>query len=208
MIRRDPPIWSDVDLTLVPPHEPRRHPVHQINLESLNQGFPLTENRVWTKSYYVTCDIRILFRHSRGSWSLIQSKMLLIIIIASAVAVGGGITTFAIGIPNSPCFRVAGTTRHFTIVADINGYNDSRDHQGLWPVINVSRCDQVVIEVINNDTQTHGFAVETYARGTDVVGQQQATINFLASKAGEFRVYCIVFCTVHIFMQNGLLNVT
>ena len=133
--------------------------------------------------------------------------MLAIIIIASGIALGGGITTFAIGIPNSPCSGIAGITHHFTIVADINGYNDSRDHQGPWPVMNVSRCDQVVIKVINNDTQTHGIAIDTYARGTDVVGGQQTTMSFLASKAGEFRVYCIVFCTVHIFMQNGLLNV-
>lgn len=144
----------------------------------------------------------------RESGSLIQSKMLVIIIIASAVALGGGITTFAIGIPNSPCFGVGGTTRHFTIVADVNGYNDSRDNPAPWPVISVHRCDQVAIKIINNDTQTHGFAVDNYARGTDVVGGQQTTVQFLASKAGSFRMYCIVFCTVHILMQNGLLTVT
>ena len=138
---------------------------------------------------------------------MIQAKTLTIIIIASAIALGGGITTYAIGIPNPPCSGVRGTTRHFTIVADINGYNDSRDHQSPWPVINVSRCDQVVITVVNNDIQTHGFAIATYARGTDVVGGQQTTIDFLASKAGQFRVYCIVFCTIHYLMQSGLLNV-
>ena len=138
---------------------------------------------------------------------MIQAKTLTIIIIVSALTLGGGITTYAIGIPNSPCSGIRGITRHFTIVADINGYNDSRDHQYPWPVMNVGRCDQVVIRVVNSDIQTHGFAIDTYARGTDVVGGQQTTIDFLASKAGQFRVYCIVFCTIHYLMQGGILNV-
>lgn len=175
----------------------------------MRQGIVLTENRVWTKAYYVTRDIDSDYSITIGaSKSLIQSKMLVIIVIVSAVVLGGGITTFAIGIPNSPCFGVAGTTRHFTIVADVNGYNDSRDSGAPWPMISVHRCDQVAIKIINNDTQTHGFAVDTYARGTDVVGGQQTTVQFLATKAGNFRMYCIVFCTVHILMQNGLLTVT
>lgn len=134
--------------------------------------------------------------------------MLVIIIIASAAALAGGITTFAIGIPNSPCAGVAAATRNFTLIADINGYNDSKDHQGQWPVMTVNRCDQVVIKIINTDTQSHGFAVDNYAaRGTEVVGGQSSTVQFLAEKQGQFRVFCIVRCTAHIFMQNGLLTV-
>jgi heme/copper-type cytochrome/quinol oxidase subunit 2 len=142
--------------------------------------------------------------------------MLLIIAVASAVALAGGITTFAIGIPSSPCAGVAGTTRNFTIIADINGYNESSAHYSswlqngtAWPVMNVARCDQVIIKIINNDTQSHGFAVDTYAtRGTEIIGGQQSTVEFLATTSGHFRVYCIVYCTVHRFMQYGLLNVS
>lgn len=134
--------------------------------------------------------------------------MLGIIVIVIAGALGGGVMTFAIGIPDSPCSAVTGVTRNFTIVANINGFNDSRDHQGTWPLMTVNRCDMVVIKIINDDTQSHGFAVDNYApRGTEVIGQQSATVQFQAVKSGQFRVYCDVYCTVHIFMQSGLLKV-
>ncbi len=135
--------------------------------------------------------------------------MLALIIVAVAGTLGGGIMTFAIGLPSSPCAGITGLTRHFTIVANSDGYNDSRSHQGPWPVISVHRCDTVVINVVNTDTQTHGFAVDYYAvKGMEIQGQQSQSVEFLASRTGQFRVYCNVFCTAHIYMQNGSLSVT
>src|SRR6266699_2332279 len=114
-----------------------------------------------------------------------------------------------LGLPGSPCEGIASTTRNFTIVASVNGFNDSKDHQGQWPIMNVHRCDMVKVTIINGDTQTHGFAIDNYAiRGTEIQGGQTLSVPpFLASKIGQFRVFCISFCTVHRFMQNGLLNV-
>jgi nitrous oxide reductase len=140
---------------------------------------------------------------------MLQSRVIMVIIVAVAASVGGGILTFAIGLPSSPCFGVRGTTHNFTIIAGVDGYNASRNHQAPWPVMTVNRCDMVVITIVNSDTQAHGFAVDYYAvKGTEVQYQQAATVQFLASRAGAFRVYCNVYCTVHIFMQDGLLNVT
>ena len=136
--------------------------------------------------------------------------MLTATVIIVAAALGGGIMTFAIGLPNSPCAGIAGTTRSFTILANSNGFNDSVNHQQVsWPVIAVHRCDTVKITIINGDTQTHGFAVDYYAtRGTDIQGGQTLPVQpFLATKGGQFRVYCISLCTIHAFMQNGLLSV-
>jgi hypothetical protein len=140
---------------------------------------------------------------------MLKNKMLAVIVIVVAAALGGGIMTFAIGLPSSPCAGIAGTTRNFTIVASINGFNDSKDHQGQWPVMSVHRCDIVKVVIVNADTQTHGFAVDYYAvRGTEIQGGQTLSVPaFLASRNGQFRVYCISFCTAHIFMQNGSLNV-
>ena len=142
---------------------------------------------------------------------VLKNKMLAVIVIVAAAALGGGIMTFAIGLPSSPCAGISGTTRNFTIVASYDGFNDSVHHQqGPWPVMTVHRCDLVKVTIINMDTQTHGFAVDYYAtRGTDVQGQQTlpVPVSFQASKIGQFRVYCISFCTIHGFMQNGLLNV-
>ena len=136
--------------------------------------------------------------------------MLAVMVIIVAAALGGGIMTFAIGLPDSPCAGIAGTTRSFTIIANINGFNDSVHHQQVsWPILTVHRCDTVKITIINGDTQTHGFAVDYYAtRGTDIQGGQTLPVQpFLATKSGQFRVYCISPCTIHSFMQNGLLSV-
>lgn len=141
---------------------------------------------------------------------MVKNKMLAIIVIIVAAALGGGIMTFAIGLPSSPCAGITGTTRSFTILANISGFNGSANHQQeSWPVMTVHRCDIVKVTIINGDTQTHGFAVDYYAiRGTEIQGGQTLPVPpFLASKTGQFRVYCISFCTIHAFMQNGLLNV-
>jgi nitrous oxide reductase len=140
---------------------------------------------------------------------MLKNKVLAVIVVVVAAALGGGIMTLAVGLPGSPCAGTAGTTRSFTIVASINGFNDSKDQQGQWPVMSVHRCDIVKVTIVNADTQTHGFAVDYYAvRGTEIQGGQTLSVPpFLASKDGQFRVYCISFCTPHIFMQNGSLNV-
>ena len=150
----------------------------------------------------------VLVHEARGRLVL-RNKMLAVIVIVVAAALGGGILTFAVGLPGSPCEGIAGATRNFTIVANINGFNDSKDLQGQWPIMNVHRCDIVKVTIINGDTQTHGFAIDNYAiRGTEIQGGQTLSVPpFLASRNGQFRVFCISFCTVHTFMQNGLFNV-
>jgi hypothetical protein len=142
---------------------------------------------------------------------MLKNKMLAVIVIVVAAALGGGILTFAIGLPSSPCAGITGTIRNFTIIANSDGFNDSVHHQqGSWPVMTVNRCDIVNIKIVNNDTQTHGLAVDYYAtRGTDISGQQTLPLpSFQATKTGQFRVYCTSFCTIHEFMQNGLLTVS
>ena len=134
--------------------------------------------------------------------------MLAIVILAVAGTLGGGIMTFAIGLPGSPCPGIAGPTRSFTIIANQEGFNDSLGHQGSWPIMSVHRCDTVVIKVVNTDTQSHGFAVSYYAaKGMEIQGQQSQSVTFLATKTGQFRAYCIVPCSIHIAMQSGLLTV-
>ena len=150
------------------------------------------------------------FSHESSGRLMLKNNMLAVIVIVVASALAGGIMTFAIGLPSSPCAGVAGATRSFTIVANINGFNDSVHHQlASWPVMTVHRCDMVKVTIINKDTQTHGFAIDYYAtRGAEVQGQQTISVQaFQATKTGQFRVYCISICTIHAFMQNGMLSV-
>jgi hypothetical protein len=143
-----------------------------------------------------------------------KNKMLAIIVITVAGVLGGGILTFAIGLPSSPCAGITPIIHSFTIIENLNGYNDSAYHPGSWltkpwPAMNVRQCDMVVIKIMNKDTQTHGFAVDFYAtRGTEVQGGQSLTVQFLASKVGQFRAYCNVLCSVHSSMLYGSLTVT
>jgi len=117
--------------------------------------------------------------------------------------------TLAASLPTPPCAGVPSVTRSFTIIASPNGYNDSNQHPGSWPKMTVNRCDLVNITIVNNDVQSHGFAVQYYGeKGAEVIGQQSYAFPiFQATRAGQFRVYCNVFCTVHNLMQSGLLTV-
>jgi hypothetical protein len=152
--------------------------------------------------------------HIRIGGIMMKNKMLAIIAITVAGVLGGGIVTLVIGLPSSPCAGTTGITHSFTILENLNGYNDSAFHPGSWltnpwPVMNVRQCDMVVIKIMNTDTQTHGFAVDFYAvRGTEIQGGQSLTVQFLASKVGQFRVYCNVLCSVHSSMLYGSLKVT
>jgi nitrous oxide reductase len=101
----------------------------------------------------------------------------------------------------------------FLVVASSRGYNDSIDHgvpKNSWPIITVEQGQTVNIAVCNTDFQAHGFQISYYYASSiiTVVPGQVLHISFVADKAGEFRIYCNIFCSIHFLMQNGLLNVT
>src|SRR5215467_1869760 len=108
------------------------------------------------------------------------------------------------------------TTAIFTIVmADegVNvGYNGSKFHTMPWPVINVAVNQSVIIHVINNDSQAHGFTVTHYydqgVGGQAGLGPGKCfDIRFVANQTGSFTIFCTILCTIHPFMLNGRLNV-
>src|SRR3989441_12195350 len=85
---------------------------------------------------------------------MMKNKMLAIIVITVAGVLGGGIITFVIGLPSSPRGGITPITHSFTIIENLNGYNDSADHPGSWgtkprPVMNVRQCEDGVIKMIN-----------------------------------------------------------
>jgi hypothetical protein len=114
--------------------------------------------------------------------------------------------------PTLSCIGVSGSTRTFTIIANLGGFNDNKTQvgYGVWPVMNVSKCDHVTIRLVNTDTQTHSIVVGVLAMEPLLVPSgQNLALNFMAYKTGHFRVYCTVTaCTVHDYMQNAELSVT
>ncbi len=137
-----------------------------------------------------------------------RRRLVAVMLLVGAIATAAT-AFFVVGLPfASPCLGTSGNAREFTIIADLNGFNGSKNQLSPWPVIKVEKCDEVTIRFVNQDHQTHGFAVDFYANsGLAPQGGQNQTLSFRATKTGQFRVYCYIFCTVHIFMQNGLLDV-
>jgi heme/copper-type cytochrome/quinol oxidase subunit 2 len=94
------------------------------------------------------------------------------------------------------------------------GYNDSvlegAGPTKAWPVITVLQNATVNITVCNADTvEAHGFQISNYfdSEIVSVVPGQVIHVSFVATKAGEFRIYCAIFCSIHLFMEYGELRV-
>lgn len=133
--------------------------------------------------------------------------------IAVALAIAG--ITFAYShesIFNASSFQ--GNTVSFVIVESssgpLEGMNGSYYHAAPWPLIHVSQGDKVVIHVMNEaSSEPHGFAINRYfPQGATIQAGHSYTVSFIANEKGNFTMYCDIFCSVHVFMQNGLLSVT
>lgn len=103
-------------------------------------------------------------------------------------------------------------TSGFLVIASNRGFNDSIDHGAPatpWPVITVHQGQQVNIVVCNTDVQAHGFQITHYLESSieSVAPGQLIHVSFMADQQGNFDIYCSIFCSIHAFMQNGLLRV-
>ncbi|HVC27169.1 MAG TPA: hypothetical protein VND40_03320 [Nitrososphaerales archaeon] len=112
------------------------------------------------------------------------------------------------------CAKPAGG---FLIIASDTGYNDSIGHgapEKNWPIVTVQQGQNVTIVVCNIDVQAHGFQVSHYYDASNGHGEVTLTpaqvikVSFTANRVGSFDIYCEIFCSIHVYMQSGLLNVT
>jgi hypothetical protein len=149
----------------------------------------------------------------------LKSSRLIIVAILIVAVLGGAVTTVFFlasrgGSTTSTlpagCVKPPGG---FLVIASKDGYNDSVDHgvpAKSWPMLNVTQGETVNITVCNTDFQAHGFQVTHYYDSNIVtlVPGQVIHVSFVANQAGEFRIYCNIFCSIHWAMQSGLLTVT
>lgn len=107
--------------------------------------------------------------------------------------------------PNTAIFTIVMADEGLNV-----GFNGSKYHSGSWPVMNVSLGQNVIVHVINNDSiQPHGFAISRFFESGVTLRQGQCyDVRFTADQAGSFTVFCNIFCTIHLIMQGGRLNVS
>lgn len=109
--------------------------------------------------------------------------------------------------PGTAVFTVVMANEGFNV-----GYNGSKYHSSPWPVINVSVGESVLIHVINNDSQAHGFQIVNYFEqgiggNSGLAPGQCYNVSFIANQIGQFPMRCDIFCTIHAYMLSGILNV-
>ena len=102
----------------------------------------------------------------------------------------------------------------FLIIASSRGYNDSVGHgvgpNDSWPVVTVQKGQSVNLVVCNTDIAAHGFQIYHYFDGdiVSIAPDQVVRASFVANEAGSFRIYCSIFCVIHVpYMQYGELIV-
>jgi FtsP/CotA-like multicopper oxidase with cupredoxin domain len=150
------------------------------------------------------------------------NRQSIIIVLVIVLAIGATTGVFALSRQGAPSQRplppgCVKPADGFLIVASDTGYNDSIGHgapASNWPIIDVEKGQNVTIVVCNTDLQAHGFQITHYYDATDGHSEvtlspgQVITVNFVANQEGKFDIYCEIFCSIHIYMQSGLLNVT
>lgn len=65
---------------------------------------------------------------------------------------------------------------------------------------------RVILEVRSSDV-THGFAIEGYGINEEVPAGETILIEFITDKAGDFAIYCTVFCGSGHPEHEGTLHV-
>ena len=133
-------------------------------------------------------------------------------LVLSVLAIAGLIAA-AVFLALNPSANGAGSTAKsqvtFTLIASRTGYNGSVNMGTPWPLMTVHQGQTVTIHVKNEDpVEPHGFTVSHYLdSGVTLRPGETYTLTFLADQKGTFRVYCNIFCTIHVYMQNGQLTV-
>jgi hypothetical protein len=141
-------------------------------------------------------------------WTTSRLVVLVVVLVGGSAS---GVVAASYVLPSLElCVGTFGTV-HFTIVMSSDGFNGSKNvYPNVAPVLNVGRCQTVVVHLVNQDTvDTHGFAIAHYFdSGTRLSPGTSQDVTFTANRAGRFTVYCNVLCPIHLYMQNGRLNVT
>ncbi len=73
--------------------------------------------------------------------------------------------------------------------------------------IRVKRGDQVKLDIYNEDTYDHGFAVNAFGVDARLFPERHTKLEFIACNAGEFPFFCSVACGEGHLRQSGKIIV-
>lgn len=129
-----------------------------------------------------------------------MNKFITIIIFAVILIAGGVVYNVYFRAEEIAPIQPTGNIVEITISA----------HENKWDKasITVKAGDTVRIKLINEDPYDHGFAIEVFGINKRMFAKQTDTIEFVASKKGDFVFYCSVPCGEGHFEQTGHLIVT
>mgnify|MGYP001563098046 CR=1 FL=1 len=110
------------------------------------------------------------------------------IAIVGALVIGGGIVYRVFLIPAENLPVTTGQIKEVTVVA-------KKDTWSFVPEeVEVNRGDKVILTVINEDNYDHGIGIDAYGISQRMPANQTIKIQFVATQAGEFPLYCSVPC--------------
>lgn len=75
-------------------------------------------------------------------------------------------------------------------------------------ILNVKRGDKVIVEIYNEDSYDHGFAIESFGVNNRLFPTSTTTLEFIAANVGDFPFYCSVACGEGHARQTGKVIVT
>lgn len=116
-----------------------------------------------------------------------MNKFILLAIVGVAiVAVGVGYRLFLI--PESSRPIETGKVVRVTIIAAKNEWRFEPEN------IVINQGDRIIATVVNEDDYDHGIAIDAYGISQRMPAKSTITIDFVATRPGDFQYYCSVPC--------------
>lgn len=128
-----------------------------------------------------------------------MNKFVIIAIFAVILIAGGIIYNVYFRAEEIAPIKPTGNIIEINITANKNVWDPT--------LITVKAGDTVRIKLVNEDSYDHGFAIEAFGINKRMFAKQTDTIEFIASKKGDFPFYCSVPCGEGHFEQTGHLIV-
>lgn len=125
----------------------------------------------------------------------------IIILLVAMVIIAGSFFYRAVFLKGTICTAEQGEDVEIDVV--------SRESQWVFdpPGIKINKCDRVTLNIFNEDDYDHGFAIDVFGINKRLNPNSTTTVNFTASRAGEFISYCSVPCGEGHFGHKGTVSV-